>query len=479
MDFRNIINKFPFARIAVIGDVMLDKYVYGSIERISPEAPIPIFKKGKTQDIYELGGAANVAANISSLGGKVFLFGYIGKDFVGEILLREARERKIQAYLFQILRQTTQKTRFIAQGHVPSFRFDEEEVKEEIKIPREIEEKIIIEISLINPDVIVAPDYNKGCLTESLFQKLKSSGYKILVDPKPQNMDNYFGAYLITPNLEEGIAMSNEKEVEKIGRKLQEKFKSNILLKKSEQGMSLFEGERRTDIPRQSRGVCYVSGAGDSAIAVIALGLAVGASLEEAANLASYAAGVVVGKAGTSIVSWNELEQALIFDRRKGKLKSFEELVEIRKDLLRKGKKIVWTNGIFELYHHGHVYFLEEAKKIGDFLFLGLNSDESVKRLKGREPYLKENERIGILSTSEFVDFITIFSESDSVKCLRILKPDVYVKGPKSEKEDYNIETINQEERKAVEEYGGKIVIIPVKGESTSGVVNRIKGETS
>ena len=160
----------------------------------------------------------------------------------------------------------------------------------------------------------------------------------------------------------------------------------------------------------------------------------------------------------------------------KMKIVNLGELKDIVKTLRFQNKKIVWTNGIFELYHYGHAYFLEEAKKLGDFLFLGLNSDESVRRLKGREPYLKENERIGILSTSEFVDFITLFSDLDSVNYLRILKPDVYVKGPKSEKGNYNLETINQEERKAVEDYEGKIVIIPVKGESTSGVVNRIKG---
>src|SRR3989338_7991078 len=239
MYFRNIINKFPFARIAVVGDVMLDKYIYGAIDRISPEAPIPVFKKGKTSIVYELGGAANVAANIASLDGKVFLFGYIGKDSVGENLLREAREKKIQAFLFPVLGQTTQKTRFIAQGHVPSFRFDEEENRENIKISKEIEDKLIMEIGLVNPDLIVAPDYNKGCLTESLFVKLKNLGYKIMVDPKPQNSGNYSGVYLLTPNLEEGMAMSGYKEVSEIGRKLQEKFRSNILLKRSNEGMSL------------------------------------------------------------------------------------------------------------------------------------------------------------------------------------------------------------------------------------------------
>jgi D-beta-D-heptose 7-phosphate kinase / D-beta-D-heptose 1-phosphate adenosyltransferase len=463
MNLKEILSGFSNKRIAVIGDVMLDSYVCGEVHRINPEAPVQIVDiKNK---IYEIGGAGNVAANISSLGGEAFLFGYIGDDESGKILIDKLKENGIQCYLPAISAKTTLKTRIIGNNR-QLLRMDEESYS---IASRKIEEEIVEHLEEFNPEVIVASDYAKGVLTESLFGEMKMLEKKIIVDPKPQNKENYFGVYLITPNLKEAKKMSGLENIDKIGEKLQNDYGCRILITQGKDGMTLFEQGKIINIPTQAKEVFDVTGAGDTVIATIALSLAYGSDLERAAFLANHAAGIVVGKAGTATVSLNELEQTI--EAESGKIKTLHELKNIREDYRRKDKRVVWTNGCFDIPHVGHLDYLRKSGKLGNILIVGLNSDESVRKLKGsNRPFIPESDRAEMLSGFESVNYVTIFNDSTSENYIKALMPDVYVKGG-----DYSLETMDQGERKVVESYNGKIVFIPVtRDRSTTNLANCI-----
>jgi len=469
MEFKRAIDNFPDTNIAVIGDIILDSYLYGNCERLSPEAPVPIVKKDSI--IHELGGAANVAANISSLGGKVYLLGYYAQDDIGEILIEKLKEKNIDYKLFPVLSETSHKTRIIGNKRQQICRIDEEE---RANASSEIEKKLIEEIFSLNPDIIVASDYAKGALSRNLFlemkERAKRKDKRIIVDPRPQNKWNYDAVYLITPNIKEGREMSNGRNAEEIGKILQRELNSNILLTRGEEGMTLFEREKVYHLPTKAREVYDVTGAGDSVAAVVALSLASGLNLEKSAFLANHVAGIVVGKPGTATVSKRELEQALEIEY--GKIKNYDELKLIREEYRRKGKRFVWTNGCFDLLHLGHVRYLKKAKELGDYLAIGINNDESVKKLKGENrPINSETDRAEVLSSLEQVDCVYVFSELSVEKYLKELQPDVFVKGG-----DYTLATINQNERRIIEGYGGKIALIPLtEGKSTSGLIEKIK----
>jgi D-beta-D-heptose 7-phosphate kinase/D-beta-D-heptose 1-phosphate adenosyltransferase len=445
---------------------MLDKYIYGDVDRISPEAPVPVVKM--KNEIYELGGAANVAMNINSLGGQVFLMGYIGEDNSGRILKKRLEEKEINYYLPEVLEQTIQKTRVVGNNQ-QIVRIDREYNEE---ILNETEKGILFELLRINPDVIIASDYAKGCLTNSLFSELKNLGKKIIVDPKPENMGNYLGVNLITPNLKEAREMSGIEGVEKIGRELQKRFSSNILLTKGKNGMSLFEEDKLIDIPTQAKEIYDVSGAGDTVVSVMGLGVACGLSLEESAFLANHAAGIAVSKTGTYHVSSIELKGVIELEYEK--IKTLNELKLIREDCLRKNKKVVWTNGCFDFLHPGHTSYLKKARQLGDCLFVGLNNDESVRKLKGeKRPINNEKYRAEVLSSLECVDYVVIFPDLTVENCLKELKPDVFVKGG-----DYDVDKLNKNERRMVEDNKGEIKFIPIEENiSTTEIIDKIKSE--
>lgn len=467
MDIKKVLDNFSKTRIAVVGDVMLDSYIYGSVDGISPEAPVLILKAN--EEVYELGGAANVAKNIASLGGNVTLFGYVGKDSAKDILFKKLNEEDISFQLFDVLEKTTQKSRFMGNRQHQIVRVDKESYA---KVPESIEEDLAQRILKRNPEVIIASDYAKGCLTNSLFSKIKkyNPDIKIIVDPKPQNRENYYGVYLMTPNLKEAREMSNLEDAEKIGRELQRKFGSNILITKGKDGMTLFENEKIINIPTQAKEVYDVTGAGDTVTAIISLCIASGLSLEDSAYLANHGAGIVVGKAGTATISQNELKE--VVESEYDKIKTLSELKKIREDYRRKGKKVVWTNGCFDILHVGHVDYLKKARGLGDCLLVGLNSDDSTKKLKGSDrPINNEKHRAEVLSSLGFVDYITVFNELTVENCLRELRPDVYVKAG-----DYDINKMDQNERKVIESYGGEFAFIPViYNLSTTGIIDKIR----
>ncbi len=465
MDIKEALKNFSKKRIAIVGDVMLDKFVYGNVERVSPEAPVPVIRV--ENEVYGLGGAANVAANIKSLGGEVSLFGYTGDDSAKEILIKELSKREIEYELFPNFTQTIEKTRIIGNRRHQIVRIDKESSN---SIPKQNEQKLFNKIFELTPEVIIISDYAKGTISQNLVRKLIYSHSKVIADPKPKNQIDYSGINLITPNLKEGREITGLQKVSEIGRKLQEMYECDILLTKGKDGMTLFKGNKETNIPTQAKQVYDVSGAGDTVIAVLGLGLANGLNLKDSAFLANQAAGIAVGKPETATISFSELEQ--IIESEQGKIKSLDALKITRENYKIKGRRFVWTNGCFDILHRGHVDYLKKAKMLGDYLVIGLNSDESVRQLKGKgRPINSEKNRAMVLSSLEYVDAIVIFPETNVCNCLKKLKPDVYVKAG-----DYDLEGMNKDEKNVHQSYGGEFKFIPIiYDDSTTKIIDKIK----
>ena len=462
----HILRKFPEQKIIVVGDVMLDEYIYGNVSRISPEAPVPIVH-AKGESFYELGGAANVASNISSLKGRVSLFSFIGKDRNAEILKQLLKNKNI-GYFLDVNSLTTHKLRVIGNSQ-QIVRVDYEEDSDK-RFTDETKKVLLKEAEQGN--IILVSDYAKGTVTQDLIDLLHSFKERIIIGPKPKNKSLYQGAYLVIPNEKEALEMSGYPDIEQAIVKLRQEFSSNILVTRGERGMLLFT-DRKIEIPTYAKEVYDVSGAGDTVIATLSLALSSGSSLEEAAILANNAAGISVEKRGTYSVGLNELESRILSEERK--IVDFDELRKIRADLKRKSRKVVWTNGCFDIFHLGHKKYLEEAKKQGDVLIVGIDSDESVRKLKGSgRPINSEIDRAEILAGMGFIDYVTIFPYGAVENYLRELKPDIYAKGG-----DYTIDTINQTEKRIIESYGGRIVIMPkIEGISTANTFKKIKNQS-
>lgn len=459
--YEELLLKFQDQKVVVVGDVMLDKYLEGEVKRINVEAPVPIVNLKR--EFFELGGAANVAANIVNLGGRASLFGFVGRDPGGETIKKLLREKKIDFFLDENS-MTTEKTRVIGENQ-QLLRYDKEETSEKL-FSAEIKNALLKEVK--EAKIIIISDYAKGTITKDLMNLLSDSKKKIIVDPKPKNRDLYKEVFLIKFNERESLLMSSCKNISDAGNYLKENLNANVIITRGAEGMSLFLGER-IDIPTYAKEVYDITGAGDTAIATLALAFASGSQIIEAAILANHAASIAVSKKGTKTVGLDELKSKISSEA--GKIVSFNELIEKVSDLKRKGKKIVWTNGCFDFLHIGHIRYLREAKKLGDALIVGINSDESVRKLKGEgRPIQAENERAEILASLEFVNYIIIFPELTVNKYLAEFKPEIYVKGG-----DYSIETINKEEKKVIEVCGGEIKFIPLtEGKSTSGIIRKI-----
>lgn len=460
-----ILKKFPEKKVVVIGDVMLDQDIKGHVSRVSPEeesAPVLTVDN----DVFLLGGAANVASNISSLKGAVSVFGFVGNDQAGRIMKNLFEEKGISYYLGNNS-ITTLKIRPKGRTH-QIMRIDYEDCSKKIFSP-ELKEKMQKEITC--SDIILISDYAKGAITKDLMGFLKEYSSKIIVNPKPENKYLYKNVSLIIPNKKEALEMSHKKDFLSAGRYLQKNLSSNILITLAEKGMMLFS-DRELEIPTQAKEVYDVTGAGDTVASTVALSLASGSSLEEAAILANHAAGIAVSQPGTYNIKLNELERAISDEE--SKLKTFSELADIVNNLKRKGKTIIWTNGCFDILHEGHIAYLKKAKELGNYLIVGLNSDESVTKLKGKDrPIRPEQARAEILSAFQFVDYMMIFPETSVEEYLYKLQPQIFVKAG-----DYNIEKMSQAERKAVESYNGKIIFIPIeKKVSTTKIIESIKNE--
>lgn len=476
----SILQNLSAASVLVVGDVMLDRYFNGDSQRISPEAPVPVVKISSVTD--KAGGAANVARNIARLDGKVALLGIIGNDSNGDILQQLLQAEQIESQLYrQDSLPTIAKMRVVSRQQ-QVVRLDAEQPfrPEDVQVLFEQFEFIYQRY-----DIILFSDYNKGSLAnvQLMIQLAKSAGKTVLVDPKQEDLTVYAGADVLTPNLSEfrlaGGDTSSEPNMLRSARKLIQQAKLGaILLTRSEQGMSLITATEHHHFPAQVLEVSDVTGAGDTVIATLATLLGAGASLSDATELANLAAGIVVSKVGAATVSPEELAAKLnkyLFTQGDIYQTPFDKVLQHVAFARQNGEKIVFTNGCFDILHAGHVRYLAQAKALGDRLVVGLNSDASVRRLKGAErPINLLEDRATVLAGLASVDWVLPFGDNPAeqdtpLTLIRQIKPDVLVKGG-----DYTIDNIVGAGE--VLAAGGEVKVLEfVDGRSTSNVIKKIR----
>ena len=479
-EIENFLPRLNHINALVIGDLMLDEYLWGKAERISPEAPVQVVDV--TRDDLRLGGAGNVVNNLVALGCRVEVVSVLGEDGDGRLLrsLLAAQGIAVDGIFSDPGRVTSRKTRVLA-GNQQMLRIDRESKD---PISEDLAGCLLDHVRAVADrfQVILVSDYLKGLLTDFLLRELialgREKGIPVVIDPKGDDYGKYRGATLLTPNRKEaqkasGVAIVDEASLLKAGRTLREGLELDALvLTRSEEGMSLFMGDgRELHMPTKAREVFDVSGAGDTVLSVIGVGLAAGLSLEQAAAVSNLAAGVVVGKVGTSTVSPEEILQAAGAAHADSdlKIRNRETLAMLLERERRRGKRIVFTNGCFDLLHVGHVKYLQAARRLGDLLVLGLNSDDSIRRLKGpNRPLISQDERAHILAALDCIDHVVIFDEDTPLELIRLLRPDILVKGG-----DYTPEGVVGKE--IVESYGGRVELIQfVDGKSTTNIIEKI-----
>ena len=474
-------SKLAQTRVLVVGDLMIDEYLWGKVDRISPEAPVQIISVNNEN--YTLGGAGNVVNNIISLGAKVYPAGVAGAGINGKLLLKKFKEigADTDGIIIDPGRFTTKKTRIIASNQ-QVLRIDRE-TKSEISEKTAKTLLKIIENKIPDVDIVLISDYGKGIITKPFLTRLveiaKRHDKVTIADPKGLDFTKYSGISLITPNKKEasvvsGIEIVDEPSLHKAGAAiLKTAGVDNLLITCGKEGMTLFEkGKKPYKITAQARQVYDVSGAGDTVLAVLGLAAAQGIPFKKGAYLANKAAGIVVGKVGTATVSIKELKAALESDKLGAVLKhkKISELPDLVRDLKKKGKKIVMTNGCFDLLHVGHIILFAASKRMGDVLIAAIDDDESVKKIKGKgRPVIRADERIRILSALDSIDYVVAFPPGNLEKLIAIIQPDILTKGSNySSQEVYG--------SKIVEQHGGRVVLIPVTEDiSSTGIINNIK----
>lgn len=476
----SLFNRAKDVRVLVVGDLMLDEYLWGKAERISPEAPVQVVDV--TREDMRLGGAGNVINNLVALGCKVTALSVIGVDDNGVLLQHAFTGKGVDASgVFEDpMRSTSKKTRVVA-ANQQIVRIDRE-TKDSISA--EFEERIIEFVKVRKNDfqVILVSDYAKGVVTPRILAGIIAVARKVnvpvAIDPKGSDYTKYRGASILTPNRKEaeiaaGISIADDKNLKEAALALIGQVELDaILITRSEKGMSLFpRGCEEIHIPTVAREVYDVTGAGDTVLAVLGLALACDMDFADAARLANIAAGIAVGKIGTSTVAPAEIIDAMSQGHRDcdNKIKNLDVLAAIVEAEKGKGKKAVFTNGCFDLLHAGHVKYLQKARSFGDLLVLGLNSDASVRRLKGeKRPLIGEEERAHILSALDCVDYVVIFPEDTPLKLIETLQPAVLVKGG-----DYT--TAGVVGKELVESYGGRVELVEfVDGKSTTNIIEKI-----
>ena len=473
--------RFAGLHIWVVGDLMIDEYVTGTVERISPEAPVPVVRVQGSE--RRLGGAGNVARQIATLGARASVAGVCGEDAAAEQLLELCAHGGIdtRAVLKLPGRHTTRKLRVVSHSQ-QLLRLDWEDIK---PCSAEVAAQLLAQLTAgARPDAIILSDYAKGVLTpETLAAVLRARGtVPLVVDPKHRDFTRYRGATTVTPNLHElevacgrtlqaedsaGIAAAARALMASAGLE-------SMVVTLGNHGMLVVPADgAETAVPAMRHEVYDVTGAGDTAIAVLTLALAARAPLAQAAELANAAAGVSVTQVGAVAVSAASIRDALAAHP-EGKLLSRQELAARAATWRTAGKRIVVSNGCFDLLHAGHLSLLSHAAKLGDVLVLAINSDASVRRLKGPErPLVPQAERAALLAALTFVDAVTIFDEDTPLEVLQAVKPHVLVKGG-----DYQPSEVVG--RELVEAGGGRVVIVPLMPEkSTSSLVARIRGAGS
>ncbi len=481
IELATIVRRFHTVRILVIGDVILDRYITGSVQRLSPEAPIAVLRPANNR--CTLGGAANVALNIATLGGHAILIGVVGDDPSGDDVDRLVTATAgISPALVRIAgRPTTCKTRFMTGSH-QLLRLDEETTAP-LNAAGLQAVMAAVERAIDAADVIVLSDYAKGVLCDDVLQAILAcatrTGKLVIADPKRADFAAYRGAAILTPNELEvrtatRIDAEHDAEADRAGRvALEATGGEAVLVTRSAKGLTLVCRDREAlHIPTRAREVADVSGAGDTLVAALAVALGAGAALPEAAILANATAGISVGKQGTATVSRQELLDALHLDdlvQTDRKVASLEEAIEQIAEWHRRGLKVGFANGCFDLIHPGHVRLLSEARAACDRLIVALNTDASVKRLKGpSRPLQNEMARATVMASMAPVDLVTLFDEDTPLEMIRALRPDILVKGS-----DYTVDQVVGGD--LVQARGGKVVLVTLReGHSTTGTIRRM-----
>jgi D-beta-D-heptose 7-phosphate kinase/D-beta-D-heptose 1-phosphate adenosyltransferase len=475
------LSKFADCRLLVVGDLMIDEYVLGGVDRISPEAPVQVV--AVINENYTLGGSGNVANNLIALGAEVSVLGVVGTDSDGNLLRQQLTRlgSNIDGVVQEEGRPTTKKTRIIAE-HQQVLRIDRETrraiLPETFAAITALAENMIPDV-----DVIIISDYGKGLITRELLVKLidlaRAHGKITIADPKGLDFSKYAGITILTPNKKEaslaaGIEIGDAQSLAAAGKLLLEAAGiEKLLITCGKDGMVFFEpGHGPFTIRAKAREVYDVSGAGDTVIAVLGLGIAAGLTDRVSVALANTAAGIVVGKVGTATVNRGELGRALqeSTDGIASKHKSINELAELCRKLRNDRKRIVLTNGCFDLLHVGHIKLFSASKQFGDVMIVALDDDDSVKRIKGSErPVISAAERVGILSALDSVDYVVVFDTDKLEEVITSIRPDILTKGS-----NYESEAVAG--RETVEKFGGRVELIPITEDiSSTRIINDIK----
>ena len=464
-------------KILVIGDLMIDKYLWGECTRVSPEAPVQVINVKKETKV--LGGAGNVAHNLLTLGSNVEVLSVIGGCEISNELRKIFKEINLKTnhLIEQKDRITSKKTRIIS-SQQQVIRYD---IESDEDINKASENNLIDTFkSIISSfELVILSDYGKGVITKYVAKEViriaNSYKIKVIVDPKGSDYSKYKSAYLLTPNKKEareatGINISDDKSLEDALIHLKRSCELHTsLITLSEEGIAIFDEEFRSH-PTVAREVFDVTGAGDTVIASLGYALAAKQDIDSAVVFANLAAGVVVGKIGSATTSFEELikyESSLSHSSCEDSILSLKEFTKILHDLRKHKKNIVFTNGCFDILHLGHVKYLEKAKNHGDILVVGINSDDSVTRLKGKDrPINSLEDRSCVLSSLKSVDYVIPFNEDTPIQLISAIKPDILVKGG-----DYkNKEVVGEKIAK-------KLILIDfVKGRSTSNTISKING---
>jgi D-beta-D-heptose 7-phosphate kinase/D-beta-D-heptose 1-phosphate adenosyltransferase len=464
---------FANASVLVIGDVMLDRYWFGDTGRISPEAPVPIVKIKQTDE--RPGGAGNVALNIAALGAKVTLLGVVGNDEAGASLDKQLAASGVISALQHITDVPTITKLRVISRHQQLIRLDFEETFPQFS-PDHLLQAYAEHLKHVN--LVILSDYNKGTLADpqAFITLAQQANIPILVDPKGTNFNLYQGAQVITPNLKEfedamGHCQSEQDILQK-GLALLDHYKiTALLLTRGEQGMTLITHDGEVaHLPAHAREVFDVTGAGDTVIALLGACLAAGETLNQAMNIANLAAGMVVAKLGAATITAAELEVALHGLELPASVCTDEDaLLAAVLHAQTQGKKVVFTNGCFDILHAGHVNYLQQAKQLGDYLIVAVNNDASVSSLKGTSrPINRLAERMTVLAGLGAVDWVISFSDATPNRLLKRLQPDILVKGG-----DYSIEQVVGHE--IVSAYGGDVRVLGMtKGASTTATIQRM-----
>jgi D-beta-D-heptose 7-phosphate kinase/D-beta-D-heptose 1-phosphate adenosyltransferase len=479
-----LIERLGRARVLVLGDVMLDRYVYGTVERMSPEAPVPVLRQESLRAMA--GGAGNVARNVAALGGKVMLIGLVGDDAAGRELKDMLGDEPGIANQLVVDpdRPTTVKTRFVA-GRQQLLRVDDEKARPAAGATAAAL-LAALEAALPAVDIVLISDYAKGVLGDEVLQRaiamIHGAGKRLIVDPKSRDFRRYAGADLLTPNRGElaaatGISGEDDASVASAARQaMKSAGLGAVLATRGDRGMTLVAGQSPPlHLSAEAREVFDVSGAGDTVNATLAAALAVGADLAQAARLANTAAGIATSKLGTAIVHPADLFGAL---QARDVLASEAKVVALETALERvqrwraSGERIAFTNGCFDLIHPGHVSLLTQARGAADRLIVGLNSDASIRRFKGPDrPVQNETARGIVLASMSAVDLVLLFDDETPIELIRAIRPDILVKGA-----DYRLDQVVGAD--FVQSHGGRVMLVELlPGHSTTGTIARVGGK--